>query len=277
MTKTTSKNIWIIVSTLSVIAVFCLVGPFFAPNDPLETNLANVLLPPNAQYPLGTDQVGRCILSRLLYGARISIGLTFSLLTLVSVIGFVIGLVAALRGKWLDATLMRAADMALAFPEIIFVIAVVGMLGPGVLNMILALSLIWWTKYARLTRTLVMRYKTAPFVEAGRMAGASNWQLLKRYIFPNIASPLVVQYMLDIGGMMLTIASLSFLGLGVQAPTPEWGSMLSEGRTYIQTAPWLLYYPGIAIFIIVIIFNLLGDKIRDWLDPRLGNKGSYRI
>lgn len=268
MTQKRNKNRWVVVSVLGIVTLLCLLGPLFAPNDPLQTNLAHVLMPPNAQYPLGTDQVGRCILSRLLYGARISIGLTLLLLTLVSALGFVIGLVAAMRGKWLDATLMRLADMALAFPEILFVIAVVGMLGPGVLNMILALSLIWWTKYARLTRTLVMRYKNAPFVEAGRMAGATRWQILKRYIFPNIASPLVVQYMLDIGGMMLTIASLSFLGLGVQAPTPEWGSMLSEGRTYIQTAPWLLYYPGIAIFIIVIVFNLLGDKIRDLLDPK---------
>lgn len=268
MTESTNKNIWVIGSVLGLIALICLTGPFFAPNDPLQTNLTNVLMPPNAQYPLGTDQVGRCILSRLLYGARISIGLTLLLLTLVSVIGFAIGLVAATRGKWLDAMLMRLADMTLAFPEIIFVIAVVGMLGPGVFNMILALSLIWWTKYARLTRTLVIRHKNAPFIEAGRMAGATRWQILRRYIFPNIVSPLIVQYMVDIGGMMLTIASLSFLGLGVQAPIPEWGGMLSEGRTYIQAAPWLLYYPGIAIFIVVIVFNLLGDKIRDWLDPK---------
>lgn len=269
MTRKTNKKAWLIISVFSVITLLCLIGPLFAPNDPLATNLAHVLLPPNEQYPLGTDQVGRCILSRLLYGARVSIGITLLLLTLVSVIGFIIGFISATRGKWVDAILMRLADMALAFPEIIFVIAVVGMLGPSVLNMIIALSLIWWTKYARLTRTLIMRYKNAPFVEAARMGGASNWQILKRYIFPNIASPLVVQYMLDIGGMMLTIASLSFLGLGVQAPTPEWGGMLSEGRMYIQTAPWLLYYPGIAIFIVVIIFNLLGDKIRDWLDPKL--------
>ena len=141
MIEKKGKYVWIIGSVLSVIVLLCLIGPFFAPNDPLETNLANVLLPPNAQYPLGTDQVGRCILSRLLYGARVSIGLTLLMLTLVSVIGFVIGLIAATSGKWQDATLMRVADMALAFPEIIFVIAVVGMLGPGVLNMVLALIL----------------------------------------------------------------------------------------------------------------------------------------
>lgn len=263
-----NKRIYFILGSLSFILLLCWLGPYLAPNDPLATNLGNVLQPPSSQYPLGTDQVGRCILSRILYGARTSMGLTLLLLTLVSSLGFLIGLIAALRGKWLDATLMRLADMMLAFPEIIFVIAVVGMLGPGVMNMILALSLIWWTKYARLTRTLVLRYKDAHFIKAGKMAGASNSEIFIAYMLPNISAPLIIQYMLDIGGMMLTIASLSFLGLGVQAPTPEWGSMLSEGRTYLQTAPWLLYYPGIAIFIVVLLFNLLGDKLRDWLDPK---------
>lgn len=250
-----------------LVVISCIVAPFFAPHDPMETNLQAVLQPPNSTYPLGTDQVGRCILSRILYGAQISIGLTFLLLTLLALIGMTIGILAT-KNKWLDTFFMRIADMALAFPELIFVIAVVGLLGPGVMNMIIALSLIWWTKYARLTRTLMLRYKHDPFVIAGRMAGASNWRLLYRYILPNIAPTLITQYMLDIGTMLLTIAGLSFLGLGVQAPTPEWGNMLSEGRTYIQTAPWLLYAPGMFIFLLVMFFNLLGDKIRDWLDPK---------
>lgn len=251
-----------------LILLFCLIAPFFAPNDPLQTNLKHVLEPPSDQYPLGTDQVGRCIYSRLLFGARISLGLTFLLLGLVAVIGFIVGLIAGMKGKWLDALLMRIADMILSFPEIIFVIAIVSVLGPGVFNMIIALSVIWWTKYARLTRTLVLRVKDSEFMYAGRMAGASKTKLTTHYILPNILSPLVVQFVLDIGGMLLTIASLSFLGLGVQAPTPEWGNMLSEGRAYMQTAPWLLLYPGIAIFIIVVIFNILGDLVRDTLDPK---------
>lgn len=251
-----------------LITLFCFIAPLFAPNDPLQTNLQHVLEPPSNEFPLGTDQVGRCIYSRLLYGARVSLGLTFLLLGIVAGIGVVVGIIAGMRGKWLDAVLMRVADMILSFPEIVFVIAIVGVLGPGVFNMILALSVIWWTKYARLTRTLVLRVKNSEFIYAGVMAGARKTKLITHYILPNILSPLVVQFMLDIGGMLLTIASLSFLGLGVQAPTPEWGSMLSEGRAYMQTAPWLLIYPGIAIFIVVIIFNILGDHVRDVLDPK---------
>lgn len=251
-----------------LIILFCLIAPFFAPNDPLQTNLKHVLEPPSDQFPLGTDQVGRCIYSRLLFGARISLGLTFLLLGLVAGIGFIVGMIAGMKGKWLDTILMRSADMILSFPEIIFVIAIVSVLGPGVFNMIIALSVIWWTKYARLTRTLVLRVKDSEFMYAGMMAGASKMKLTTHYILPNILSPLVVQFVLDIGGMLLTIASLSFLGLGVQAPTPEWGNMLSEGRAYMQTAPWLLLYPGIAIFIIVAIFNILGDLVRDALDPK---------
>ena len=263
------KNRLILVGiVLFLLLLFCLIAPFFAPNDPLQTNLQQVLAAPSDQYPLGTDQVGRCIYSRLLYGARISLGLTFLLLGIVASIGFVIGLLAGMKGKWVDTLLMRVADMILAFPEIIFVIAVVSVLGPGVMHMILALSIIWWTKYARLTRTLVLRVKEQEFMHAGVMAGASKMKLTTHYILPNILSPLIVQFFLDIGGMLLTIASLSFLGLGVQAPTPEWGSMLSEGRAYMQTAPGLLLYPGVAIFIIVVIFNLVGDFVRDTLDPK---------
>lgn len=263
-------------SMVLFIIIFCFLAPLFAPNDPLQTNLTHILEPPSDQFPLGTDQVGRCILSRLLYGAKVSLGLTLFLLALVAVIGISVGTLAALKGKWLDAFLMRLADMILSFPEIIFVIAIVGILGPGIGNMILALSIIWWTKYARLTRTLILRHKNSEFIHAAVMAGAGNRKLLTHYIFPNILSPLIVQFMLDIGGMLLTIASLSFLGLGVQAPTPEWGSMLSEGRAYMQTAPSLLIYPGIAIFIVVAIFNSIGDLVRDSLDPKQRSYGGSK-
>jgi peptide/nickel transport system permease protein len=163
---------------------------------------------------------------------------------------------------------MRVADTILAFPDIVFAIAVVGMLGPGMFNTIIALSVIWWTKYAKLTRVLVMSAATSDYMDAARMAGASKLKLIVRYLFPNIASPLIVQLALDVGNMMLTLASLSFLGLGVQPPTPECGVMLSEGRQYIQTAPWLLLYPGLSIFIVVVVFNILGDSVRDYLDPK---------
>jgi peptide/nickel transport system permease protein len=192
------------------------------------------------------------------------------LLGLVFVLGLILGIVAGMAGGAVDAVIMRIADIVLSFPDLIFAIAIVGMLGSGLVNTILALSVIWWTKYARLTRVLVMGAKNSEYIDAAKMAGAGTLKLITYYILPNIISPLLVQLALDIGGMMLAISGLSFLGLGIQPPTPEWGNMLSEGRSYIQTAPWLLIYPGGAIFIVVAVFNVLGDTARDILDPKYG-------
>ena len=248
--------------------LLALAAPFLAPNDPLHTDFLSILQEPGGQYPLGTDQVGRCILSRLLYGAKVSLGMTFLMLGVIFTLGVVIGTVAGMTRGFLDTLIMRISDTVLAFPDIVFAIAVVGMLGPGMGNTIIALSVIWWTKYAKLTRVLVMAAASREYMDAGRMAGAGKIKLVTRYLFPNIISPLVVQLALDIGNMMLALAGLSFLGLGVQPPTPEWGNMLSEGREYLQTAPWLLIYPGLAIFSVVVVFNILGDSVRDYLDPR---------
>jgi peptide/nickel transport system permease protein len=248
--------------------VLSLVGPWLAPNDPLATDFLNILQEPSDQYPLGTDHVGRCILSRMLNGARVSLGTTFLMLGLIFILGILIGTISGITRGLLDTIIMRIADMVLAFPDIVFAIAVAGMLGPGMFNTILALSIIWWTKYAKLTRVLVIGAAAKDYMDAGKMAGASNFKLVTQYMFPNIISPLIVQLALDIGNMMLALAGLSFLGLGVQPPTPELGNMLSEGREYMQTAPWLLLYPGLAIFTIVVVFNLLGDTVRDYLDPK---------
>lgn len=248
--------------------ILALIAPLFAPNDPLQTNFAHVLEKPSFDYPLGTDQVGRCILSRILYGAKVSLGMTFLLLSLVSALGFTIGIVAGLFGGIVDTVLMRITDTTLSFPDIVFVIAIVGVLGPSMRNTVLALAVVWWTKYARLTRILVMEIKNSEYIQAAKMAGAGKVKLITKYIFPNMLSPLIIQFVIDIGGMMLALAGLSFLGLGVQPPTPEWGSMLNEGRGYMQTAPWLLIFPGMAIFIVVAVFNILGDLARDVFDPR---------
>ena len=245
-----------------------LIGPWLAPNDPLATDFLSILQAPSEQYPLGTDHVGRCILSRMLNGARVSLGTTFLMLGLIFILGIVIGTISGITRGILDTIIMRIADMVLAFPDIVFAIAVAGMLGPGMFNTILALSIIWWTKYAKLTRVLVIGAAAKDYMDAGKMAGASKFKLVIQYLFPNIISPLIVQLALDIGNMMLALAGLSFLGLGVQPPTPELGNMLSEGREYMQTAPWLLLYPGLAIFTIVVVFNLLGDTVRDYLDPK---------
>lgn len=250
------------------IILLSFVGPFFAPHDPLATDFGSVLQEPSEKYSFGTDQVGRCIYSRMLYGAQISLTITFTLLSAVFIFGLIIGTIAGMIGGLIDTLIMRISDTVLSFPDIIFVIAIVGMLGPGITNTVIALSVIWWTKYARLTRVLIMGIKNREYIDAAKMAGASNFKLVTRYLLPNIISPLAVQFVIDIGSMMLAIAGLSFLGLGVQTPTPEWGNMLNEGRPYMQTAPWLLIYPGLAIFAVVAVFNVLGDTLRDLLDPK---------
>lgn len=242
------------------------IAPNFAPNDPLNTDFAHILEKPSEQYPFGTDQVGRCILSRILHGAKVSLGMTFALLGTVFILGVLIGIVSGLSGRMVDTVIMRFVDMILSFPEIVFAIAVVGIIGPGMKNTIFALSLIWWTKYARFTRILVFSVKKSEYLNAAKMAGAGTIKRVFKYILPNIISPLVVQFVLDIGNIMLALAGLSFLGLGVQPPTPEWGNMLNEGRAYLQTAPWLLIYPGLTIFFTVSLFNILGDMTRDFLD-----------
>ncbi len=247
-----------------IVAIF---APAIAPHDPLETDFLHILEAPNHDYLLGTDQVGRCILSRLLYGARISLAMTFGMLFIIFVLGIIIGTIAGMRGGWVDTLIMRIADTILAFPDLIFAIAVVGLLGPGILNTICALAIIWWTKFARLARVLVRTAIQSDAIAAGRMAGAGPIRLVRHYILPSILPPMLTQLSLDIGNMMLALAGLSFLGLGVQPPTPEWGNMLSEGREYLQSAPWLVIFPGLATFLVVVVFNILGDATRKYLNP----------
>lgn len=249
------------------LVILALAGPGLAPHDPLETNFLYILEPPGADYLLGTDQVGRCILSRLLHGARISLGMTFGMLAAIFALGIVIGTVAGMRQGVTDTVIMRIADTILAFPDLVFAIAVVGLLGPGIVNTICALAIIWWTKFARLARVLVRTAVQSDAVVAGRMAGAGPIRLARHYILPAILPTMLTQLSLDIGNMMLALAGLSFLGLGVQPPTPEWGNMLSEGREYLQSAPWLVIYPGLATFLVVVVFNILGDATRKYLNP----------
>jgi len=248
--------------------VLALIAPLLAPHDPLATNFAKVLQPSSPEYPLGTDQLGRCVLSRLLYGARTSLLLTFIMIGIVFSLGVAVGVIAGFLRGLVDTVLMRLCDTLMAFPGLIFAIAVVGMLGPGLFNTVVALSVVWWAKYARMARSLVISLQQKEFVTAAAFSGARKIQIISRTILPNMLPPLIVMAMMDVGGMMLSISGLSFLGLGAQPPDPEWGAMLNEGRRYLQTAPWLLIYPGLAIFSTVIIFNLLGDSLRDVLDPK---------
>lgn len=255
--------------TLAVLVVFfAFCGKWFAPYDPLETNFQAVLSPPSLQHLFGTDNMGRDILSRILYGAGNSFSLTFLLIAIVAIIGTVIGMIAGYFGGILDTAMMRFTDILLAFPDSVFAIAIVGMIGPGLLNTMIALSLVWWTKYARMTRGLTSSIRSKDYIAEARFGGLKTVSILLRYVLPNIMPQVIIMVTLDIGGMMLSLAGLSFLGLASQPPTPEWGYMLYEGKSYLQTAPWMMLFAGLAIFITVLVFNLLGDSLRDILDPK---------
>lgn len=256
-----------LVLALVVIAV-AFFGKNFAPYDPLESDFLAALQPPSKEHLFGTDNLGRDVLSRILYGAGNSFALTFLMIAIVAVIGTTIGIISGYFGGWLDTVMMRFTDILLAFPDTVFAIAIVGMMGPGLLNTVLALSLVWWTKYARLTRGLASSIRAKDYIAEARFGGVRTPGILFRYVLPNVLPQVIVMATLDIGGMMLALAGLSFLGLSSQPPTPEWGYMLYEGKSYLQTAPWIMIFAGLAIFITVIVFNLLGDGLRDILDPK---------
>ncbi|MDW8802895.1 ABC transporter permease [Clostridium sp. A1-XYC3] len=254
--------------TLAMILVLIsLLAPHIAPHDPLKTNMTKSLQGPSGEFLLGTDNLGRCLLSRLLYGALNSLKMTFSLVIIAFIVGTAMGMVSGYLGGIADTIVMRFSDVFLAFPGIIFAIAIAGVLGPSSINTVIALAVVDWVKYARVTRSLVMSVRKKDYIKAAKMGGAKEYKIILKYILPNIIPSLIVMATMDIGTMMLEISSLSFLGLGAQPPTPEWGYMLNEGRNYMQTVPGLMIYPGIAIFVTVMIFNLLGDGIRDMLDP----------
>ena len=247
------------------VAVF---APAIAPADPYEAVMDNSLLPPDGQHLCGTDKLGRDVLSRVIYGTRSSLSMTLILVGVIFVVGTGLGILAGYFGGALDAVIMRIADMMISFPGLVLAIAIAGMLGPNLVNAVIAISALSWTKYARLARSLVLKIKSELYMEAAVVTGTRTLGILKRYVVPNMITTLIVTAATDIGTMMLELAGLSFLGFGATAPTPEWGLMLNEGRTYLTKAPWLRIYPGIAIVIVVVVFNMLGDSIRDILDPK---------
>ena len=255
--------------TLLVIGVFCvaLFAPVLVPQDPFHASMKDALQAPSAAHWFGTDKLGRDSFSRVLYGVQTSLFMTISLVLLISIVGMVVGVIAGYFGGKTDTLLMRAADMMLAFPGIVLAIAIAGMLGGNILNTILALAVVSWTKYARLGRSLTLKISQRDFIAAAVTSGAKKYQILQRHIIPNILPTIIVTAAMDIGTMMMELAGLSFLGFGAQPPTPEWGLMLNEGRQYIQTAPWLMIFPGTAILAVVVIFNLWGDSLRDVMEP----------
>ena len=254
---------------LALAALLLLVAAFarqLCPFDPYAQDYAAALLPPGPEHPLGTDRYGRDMLSRVLMGGQVSIFSTLALVAAIAVFGTAVGVVCGYAGGAADAVLMRLSDLCLAFPGLVFALAVAAVLGGGVVNAVLALAAVSWPKYARLARSQTLALRRSDFIAAARLAGGRPWQVAVRHLLPNILGPILVTAALDIGTMLMELAGLSFLGLGAQPPTAEWGSMMSDGRSMLQTYPWVVLAPGLAIFVAVALFNLLGDAVRDVLE-----------
>lgn len=251
-----------------MLVLVALFAPQLAPVPPEQQNLRARLRPPSVEHPLGTDEFGRSVLSRVIYGARISLFTGLVPVTLAATLGTLIGLTAGFFRGRLDNVLMRMMDVLLSFPSLLLALAVVGALGPGLLNAVIAVAVVSIPEYARIVRSVVLGAREEDYVQAARAAGAGNWRLMIKHILPSTLGPLTVQATLGIGFAILSMAGLSFLGLGVQPPTADWGEMLSRGRRYLPEASWLLIFPGLAISLTVLAFNLVGDGLRDALDPR---------
>ena len=252
-------------ATLLLITIF---AKYICPYDPYAQDLSQAMQPPSATHPMGTDTYGRDMLSRVLIGAQTSISSTFALVAIITVFGTIVGIFCGYYGGVVDSVMMRISDICLAFPGLVFAMAVAAILKGGVQNAVIALALISWPKYSRIARSQTLSMKSLPYMQAAQLAGDSALQMIFRHVLPNSVGPILVTSMLDIGTMMMEIAGLSFLGLGAQPPVAEWGSMMSSGRSMLQTYPWIVLSPGLAIFVSVVIFNLLGDTIRDYMDPK---------
>ncbi|MCF6409720.1 nickel ABC transporter permease subunit NikC [Pseudalkalibacillus salsuginis] len=257
------KVITICSMVLGILIIIAIFAPWIAPNDPIAVNLVYKLQPPSWEFPLGTDHLGRCNLSRILYGTRISLG--FAMLIFISSlsIGLILGTFSGYRGGWIDHALMRFCDGILAFPNLILILGLVGIFGPGLKQVIIAIMLVQWVYYARMFRGMVLSLKEHNFIAAAKISGSSQWKIIKNHIVPNVLPPLVVMGTLEMGWAIMDISAMSFLGLGVQAPTPEWGAMIHEGKSYIRTNPEIMLYPGLVIMLVIVTFNLLGEALSD--------------
>lgn len=257
-------GLWILLG-LIVAAVF---APWLAPHDPFEQQLGQGLRGASAGHPLGQDRLGRDLLSRILYGGRVSLMVGFTVVTVSLVIGLAVGAVAGYAGGWLDEVLMRAVDILLAFPGLLLAIALTAVLGPGLDHLVFALCLLGWVGYARIVRGQLLSVREREYVQAVRALGAGGVRVIVRHLLPNIAAPILVEATFNLSSVILAEAGLSFLGLGIQPPRPSWGSMLSEGRQFLLLAPHLIVYPGVALALAVLGLNTLGDGLRDALDVR---------
>lgn len=261
-----------IVSILAIIGIVSLAAPYIAWNDPYNIDLTNILQSPSKVFPFGTDSLGRCVFSRVLYGGKNTIFSALIVVAITFTVGSLLGIVSGYVGGMLDQVIMRITDIFLAFPGMVLAIAVAGVLGGGLINAMLAISAIGWTKYTRIARSYVLEIKEETFIQAARLSGKGELYIIVRHIIPNLLGYMVVTASLDIGTTMIEMSSLAFLGLSSPLPSPEWGAMISEGKSMIQFAPWTILAPGLALVIVVVLFNLLGDAVRDLLDEKQKRK-----
>ncbi len=269
LNKSGVKTRLAVFGALALLLIICsFFSAYLTPYDPYLQNLDIAKQPPTRAHPLGTDRYGRDMLSRVIAGSRASIFSTLLLVAVITCLGTAVGVTCGWVGGLTDTVLMRISDVFLAFPGLVFALAVAGSLGGGLQNAIIALAAISWPKYARIARSQTLSQKESQWMKAVRLSGSGTGKIIWGHILPNILGPILVTSMLDMGTMMMELAALSFLGLGAKPPIPEWGSMMSDTRSLMTTSPWITFSPGIAIFISVMIFNLLGDTLRDYADPK---------
>ncbi len=245
---------------LALLAILVLAGPAMAPNDPLSTDTSLRLCPPCIRFPMGCDALGRCLFSRILSGARISIGIGLAAVGISACLGTAVGVAAGYFGGWADEIFMRITDMFLAFPEMVAAIALAGIMGPGDLNLVFAISSVSWTKYARLARGIALTSREALYVKSARLSGVSSLMIIVRHILPTVRPAMTVLATVGMAKGILAVSALGFLGFGVQPPDPEWGTLLMEGKDYLFTAPHLSIFPGLSIMAVVMAFNLMGNQ-----------------
>lgn len=262
---------------LTALIVAALLAPFITPYDPLAVTVGRGFQPPDLAHPAGTDLFGRDVLSRLLFGARVSLLTGVMVVLIASVPGTILGLVAGYYGRWVDGLIMRLMDIMLSFPAMLLALSIVAALGPGLFNVVIAVGVAGIPGYTRLVRGSVLSVRKSLYVRAARTVGCRDLRIVFYHILPNVLAPAIVLATLDVAWAILNASSLSFLGLGVQPPTPEWGAMLSEGRVYLRQAPWTMIAPGLALALTVLSINIVGDGLRDTLDPRLRNQAGSTV
>jgi len=258
-----------------MVSLMAVLAPHVAPHDPRQTDMDQSLTAPNRTFPLGTNKLGRCVLSQMIYGARVTLGVGMGVVLVSALVGMILGVVSGYYGGMVDEVIMRLVDVMFALPGILPALIIAGLLGPGIFNLMLALTITAWAGYARIVRSSVLTIKPLPFVESAKALGASHLYIMRVHIIPNCLAPVIVLATFGVARTILAVSALSFLGLGCQTPNFDWGAMLKESLLYMRTAPHLLVCPGLAIMLLVLAFNFLGDGLRDLMDVQANRKQKY--